>query len=353
MRFRSCLTSNTIRPFRSVRADILHIGPVGDQPGGMAQVIRTLVKGSSPDVPTAALASLRYAHDPLSPLLTARVVIALVVRSVIHRRGAVCIHLSEKGSFLREGALVLGCRMLRLNCFAFIHGANFDSFAAAHPRVVRWSLRQATGILCLTSETIASLEKCRVSRPIHLIRNPVEVPENVDGSKNWIVFAGEIGDRKGADVLFRAWENVESGLPNWELFVIGPPPTGMILPTIERMTFLGALPNDQTKRVIGESKLAVLPSRAEALPIFLLESMAAGVAPIGSNVGSIPWLLSENSGIVVEAGSIASLTAAMLRMCTDDELRSEIARNARIRAQREFDSKSVVADFERLLLDES
>ena len=48
--------------------------------------------------------------------------------------------------------------------------------------------------------------------------------------------------------------------------------------------------------------LASLPSRAEALPMFLLEALANGCAVLGSTAGGIPELLSGGAGIVVPPG---------------------------------------------------
>jgi glycosyltransferase involved in cell wall biosynthesis len=68
--------------------------------------------------------------------------------------------------------------------------------------------------------------------------------------------------------------------------------------------------------------VAVLPSRAEAMPMFLVEALAAGCAVIGTAVGGVPDLLDGGRlGMLVDAGDVAGLVAALETLTRDEALR--------------------------------
>lgn len=67
-----------------------------------------------------------------------------------------------------------------------------------------------------------------------------------------------------------------------------------------------------TRAVLSSYDVVLLPSNYEALPLALLEGMAAGCIPIVSNVGFMPDVVSgPHLGRVVPAGDVPALSAAM------------------------------------------
>jgi glycosyltransferase involved in cell wall biosynthesis len=73
----------------------------------------------------------------------------------------------------------------------------------------------------------------------------------------------------------------------------------------------------------------VLPSRSEAFPNALLESMACGCAVIGSDVGGIPELIGyDDRGLLFRNGDIDDLVRQLGRLVTNKELRSQLGEKA-------------------------
>jgi glycosyltransferase involved in cell wall biosynthesis len=59
---------------------------------------------------------------------------------------------------------------------------------------------------------------------------------------------------------------------------------------------LGFVPNEQTRRLVGESKALILPTQVyEGFPMTIAESYAAGTPVIGSDLG--------NTGSLIENGT--------------------------------------------------
>src|SRR6185503_13644481 len=78
------------------------------------------------------------------------------------------------------------------------------------------------------------------------------------------------------------------------------------------------------------SDLFMLPSHAEGLPYALLESMAAGVPVIASDVGAIPDVVTDDThGIVVPPRDAKAIANALAELSADRERISWMSRACR------------------------
>jgi glycosyltransferase involved in cell wall biosynthesis len=91
--------------------------------------------------------------------------------------------------------------------------------------------------------------------------------------------------------------------------------------------------------------LLVLPSRSDALPLVLLEGMAAGLPIVASRVGGIPEALLNGSGWLVEpddATALANAVADAIAHPTDAHARGQ---RARARVSADFDQELCLAGY--------
>ena len=84
-----------------------------------------------------------------------------------------------------------------------------------------------------------------------------------------------------------------------------------------------------------------LPSRAEGLPLALLEAMMAGLPCLATAVGEIPAAVG-GAALVVPPGDVDALTEGLRRLLGDPGLRADLAGRARDLAVREFDVAAMV-----------
>ena len=90
-------------------------------------------------------------------------------------------------------------------------------------------------------------------------------------------------------------------------------------------------------------RLLVAPSRAESLPYIILETAAAAVPMITTNVGGIPEVFGPQAARLVPPGDAAALARAIAAALADPgALRNETL-TLRARVQAEF-SADVMAD---------
>lgn len=82
--------------------------------------------------------------------------------------------------------------------------------------------------------------------------------------------------------------------------------------------------------VLAAVDIFVLPSLWEALPIALLEAMSMGKAVIGTNVDGTPELIEhEKNGLLITLDGLEkNIADALIRLCTDEELRRRLQQNA-------------------------
>ncbi|WP_082207435.1 glycosyltransferase family 4 protein [Gordonia polyisoprenivorans] len=323
------------------RLEVLHIGLVGDHPGGMAQVVNSYLEYPFVRTEVAAICSASRRHDPFSPLRLVGCLANVLRRKVRARAVLMVVHLSERGSFVREGLILAFASCLGFPTCAHLHGAEFDRFALRHRRLCRLVLVRATSILVLSDETERVVIRFLGIEPVKVrkVGNPVKFPNDSGRSRRSqsIVFGGEVGKRKGVDVLLAAWK--EAGPPDDWVLVLAGPISGDFdksYLSASRVKYLGVLQHQELMLLLEQSEIAVLPSRHEALPMFLLEAMSCGCAVLGTDVGGVSELLSAGAGVVVPAGSVPDLSRALEMMCSSAPIRAALRRSAEEKVRKDL-----------------
>lgn len=97
-----------------------------------------------------------------------------------------------------------------------------------------------------------------------------------------------------------------------------------------RVQFLGD--RRDIPAVLASLDITVLPSRSESLSNVILESMAAGVPVVATNVGGNGELISDGETGFLTAEDASALARAVGYLLTDAELRSRCGRQARLEA---------------------
>lgn len=326
---------------------VVHVGVVGDLPGGMAQVLAGYLSWNYEVCSVTSIRSTRGRRDPLAPLLWILAAAKIVATRISHGRIVTIIHMSQGGAFVREGSLAWLSRSLGMAVGIHIHGSSFPDFANRRPKLVQVVLNAAITVFTLTDETSVAVSKyARATSVILKVPNAVNIPTRWPAKERLIVFAGEVGHRKGCDVLLAAWRRLAEKRNGWRLAIAGPLKMDLSpYSDISDIEFLGPLPHDEVTTLLSSASMAVLPSRNEALPMFLLESMAQKCAVIGTRVGSIAELL-EGAGEVIEPNSVEQLTATMRDLMESDTMRDQLSKRAFDKIVRYYSAESCARTLE-------
>jgi glycosyltransferase involved in cell wall biosynthesis len=96
--------------------------------------------------------------------------------------------------------------------------------------------------------------------------------------------------------------------------------------------------------------IAVLSSREEVFPMFLLEAMASGLPVVSTRVGSIEEIVEHGkTGFLVEKGDHADLASRILALLENPELAREMGERGRMRVERQFSITKMVSDAQSLI----
>lgn len=96
------------------------------------------------------------------------------------------------------------------------------------------------------------------------------------------------------------------------------------------VTFTGARGREGVRASLREHDVFFLPSRAEALPVSLLEAMACGRPAVATDVGSVREAIEDAvNGFVVPPRDPEAMADALRRLCEDPERRRTMGSRAR------------------------
>jgi len=161
------------------------------------------------------------------------------------------------------------------------------------------------------------------------------------GAGEGLVFAGRLSPEKGVDVLIEALALMRAPAT---LQVAGDGPARAGLEELAarrapgRVVFRGRLPKDELARLVARSAVSVVPSPwHENQPMTVLESFAAGVPVVSSDLGGLPELVRDGTeGRVVPAEDPAALAAALDGLLADPAGARAMGLAARARLASEF-----------------
>lgn len=259
------------------------------------------------------------------------------------------VHLSERGSFVREGGIVLIAGALGRTTVVTIHGASFLPFVRAHTRLVSAILRRARFVTCLDPDVLAAVKRLAPDVQAELLPNPVTVEDGGSGAhetEEIVLFAGEIGLRKGADVLCRAWPMVAKSRPGARCIMVGPI-NGFDVPRLGRLDVRGPVGSDDLRQLVRSSRVIALPSRAEGMPMILTEAMSEARPFVSTPVGGIPEL-ARAGGILVQVGDEVALARRLTELLDDRELARNLGERGREFCQRTRSLDALDSQFARV-----
>jgi glycosyltransferase involved in cell wall biosynthesis len=151
-----------------------------------------------------------------------------------------------------------------------------------------------------------------------------------------VLFVGYFRHEKGVDTLLDAFRGLLAQIPNAELEIVGGRDTvehgvgerlrGELEALSAAIRWRGPLGfNPDLFQTLADADVLVVPSRSEGTPRVLIEARAFGCPVIGTRVGGIPTSISDGiDGLLISPNDPPALTAAMLSIARDAELRSRL-----------------------------
>jgi glycosyltransferase involved in cell wall biosynthesis len=167
------------------------------------------------------------------------------------------------------------------------------------------------------------------------------------GSERLVGFVGRLVPEKGGAILLAAAQAVLAAFPNAKFVFAGEGSAraewealAMRLGIASKVVFIGR--RDDMPAVYASLDVVVLPSFQEAMPMCLLEALAAARPVVATAVGAIPKVIVPGvTGLLCEPGDARALSISLLRLLRDPELGRRLGNHGRAHVARHFAAEAV------------
>ena len=204
-------------------------------------------------------------------------------------------------------------------------------------RAMRSHYRKLDAFVVLTDQDMAAYDEHLKGRvPLTRIPNTVRDMGGApaDLSAKVVLGAGRLRMQKGFDYLIPAWKPIAEKHPDWKLRICG---EGRLRESLEAQIaehgLTGAIEMPgacDMSEAMAEASIFALPSRFEGFPLILLEAMSKRMACVAFDcpTGPADIIDDHRNGIIVPLKDIERLSAGILEMIEDEELRRRCAHAA-------------------------
>jgi GalNAc-alpha-(1->4)-GalNAc-alpha-(1->3)-diNAcBac-PP-undecaprenol alpha-1,4-N-acetyl-D-galactosaminyltransferase len=222
---------------------------------------------------------------------------------------------------------------------------------------------RADAVVAQTQSVAAWIGAFVQSARVRVIPNPVRnlsatsLRPNALAQRNTAVAVGRLGQEKGFDVLLDAYARSKLTAAGWQLVILGDGPERDALQRrIDELGLQGAvlMPGvvKNTEQWLQHAQLFVLSSRFEGFPNALLEAMQCGLPVAAFDCPSGPGEIvrHEQTGLLVPAGDVEALAAAIARLAGDADLRQRLGSAAAADVSSRFSLQHIGSMWEELLV---
>lgn len=212
--------------------------------------------------------------------------------------------------------------------------------------------RLADANIMIAAAGVPNLRQYMPTTSLPVVHNSVVVddvePSTVDHDPPVVLFVGELLARKGVPEFLDALDLLdERGCP-FEARIVGDNRPGLD-PLKDEMVDLvrsrgrdgamtGPVPRDEVYRHLREADVYVFPTYTEGQPFTVIESLAAGVPVVASDITAISNMIDDDvNGRLVPPGDTTGFADAIQELLEDPERRRKVSLANRELARRRFD----------------
>jgi glycosyltransferase involved in cell wall biosynthesis len=289
---------------------------------------------------------------------------AAILASELRRRRISHIH-AHFANAASEVAM-LAARMLGISWSMTLHGlADFGN-----PAVSRLGPKISSAAMVICVSDYGRAQAMLNSNPetwarIYVVRCGIDTqrfapertrPEASSPGLIRLLNVGRLAPEKGHTFLLEAISRVQHCGFDYACTIVGDGPehaqleaSARALGIADRVTFTGAVGQDEIGEYYDAADVFVMPSLAEGLPVVLMEAMAHGVPVVASRIMGIPELVEDGvNGLLVVPGRPQALADAVFTLAKDEAMRRRMGAKAREKVCNEFNSRQSAEKLARL-----
>jgi glycosyltransferase involved in cell wall biosynthesis len=241
-------------------------------------------------------------------------------------------------------------------------------------RLLWWLAGRSAARFCCVSEDIASEVQAYRAVPRHkvcVVQNGIDTArfrrregaEALRGSLGIPVdvpvigTVGRLDEVKCQDLLLRGFQRVRDKAPKARLLLVGDGPSRAALEALAgeleltpAVSFVGY--QARPDRYLQAMDFFALTSRAEGLPLAILEAWAAGLPVVSTRVGGIPKVVDDGrTGLLIDSGDEDALAKALSELLDNPSRARRLGEAGRARVEADFDTRRMAGDYHRHYLE--
>ncbi len=267
------------------------------------------------------------------------------------------VHAASRASFWRKLPFIAAALLMRWPVLFHLHGGGFATFyerecGAIGRAAVRFVMARAARVIVVSERWKGWVRTAFPKARVDCVPNAVPLRpaawETRDPAR--IAFVGRLTQEKGVHDLLEAVASLRVSHPRVRLELAGDGDADAIarraydLGIGDRVLIRGWCDAPARERMLARAGVFALASHAEGLPMSLLEAMAAGCPVVASRVGGIPDAVQDGTdGLLVPAGDVPALAAALARVLEDRDLAARLGGSAQVAIARRH-SPAVAVD---------
>lgn len=288
-------------------------------------------------------------------ILALKAVFLFVVKILTKNPSLVYVHIGSNASLYRESFFVVLAKIFGKKTVAHFHAGNVDEYlekqSKSGRKFISWAIGQSDKLIAVSKDSAEKLQKLAPKNEIEIIVNaidtkPFEFSQNRFENRSTIVrllFVGAMGKLKGETDLADAIKIISTKNTDFRVSFLGFGGENLQKYCAEIrienfIEFVGAVSLTERLAFFEKADIFVLPTYAEAMPMSVIEAMAAGLPIVSTTVGGIPELIEESEeGFLIEPANAQKLAEKLSILISDKDLRIKMGKKAQEKVGKELD----------------
>lgn len=233
-------------------------------------------------------------------------------------------------------------RVLKVKYIPILHGGNLPNRLKRNPFLSRLLFKYAYKNVAPSGYLKHEFEKAGFKNVIH-VPNAIEIQKYAFKPRTelapkllWVrAFATIYNPKMAVDVLVA----LQQSFPDASLTMVGPDKDGSLHATKNyaiskgvEVTFTGQLSQENWCKLAAAQDIFINTTHFDNTPISIMEAMALGLAVVSTNVGGIPYLVTDEvDALLVNENDALEMTQSIIRLLTKPAVAVSLTQNASVR----------------------
>ncbi|MDR2554011.1 MAG: glycosyltransferase family 4 protein [Fibromonadaceae bacterium] len=217
---------------------------------------------------------------------------------------------------------------LKCKLFSWHHNVKYGVYSKLTFKILNILIANFADKFILLSEANTDFIRQKYNnKKVMSIPNPLTIRDKItpsDLQNKTVLYVGRICREKGTDLLLQAWKIIREKYSDWRLQLVGQVEKNFVLENVKEVIINNAVAN--VEKFYGSSSIFVIPSRAENLPLVVIEAKSFGLPIVSTNWGmnARDMIQNEVDGFIVENFDVTVLAEKMMWLMKDETLRKRM-----------------------------